>query len=165
VIVPAAFRIHYLGRELASSDETLDGAFAAICTQIDMNYAIISATIPCLRPFITATNTQHSIPAKSQGSSRYATGTAKDAPGTNFPLASLSSRLKAPSNMGQEASTSTKKMSGWDGFAHTSSVISPGDQHSIGSQGSKQMIIRKDVEWAVNYESGQEQSHKSEASE
>jgi hypothetical protein len=158
VIVPAAFRLHYLGRELASSDETLDGAFAAICTQIDMNYSIISATIPCLRPFMAATNTQPSIPAKSQGSSRYAKSDAKDTPGTNFALASLSSRLKAPSKKGQEASTSTKKMSGWDGFDHTASVISPGDQHSIESQGSKQMIIRKDVEWTVNYDSAQEQS-------
>ena len=167
MIVAAALRLHYLGGELRSFDTTLDGVFATICTQIDMNYAIVSATIPCLRPFMAATSTQHSIPAKSQGSSRYGTGTARlETPGNNIALASLSSKLEGPSETGKEASTSTKKVSGWNGFDHTVSVISPGDQHSIESHESKQMIIRKDVEWAVSYEEpAREQSHNSGASE
>ncbi len=53
-------RLHYLSREFSSLNSTLDGVFAAICTQIEMSFIIIAAIIPCLRPFMRTISTNYS---------------------------------------------------------------------------------------------------------
>jgi len=146
VIIPTAFRLYYLGEEFSSSDPTLDGVLASVCTQIEMSYAIIAATIPCLRPFMTALSTNYGAPAKTKGSPS-AAGTARS--GNDYSLASLSktSRL-GHEDKGKSASVPKTR---WDQSEHHASVMS-GDHHSLESHESKQMIISKNTEWAVEYE-------------
>lgn len=146
VIIPTAIRLYYLSEEFLSSDPTLDGVMASVCTQIEMSYAIIAATIPCLRPFMTALSTNYGAAPKAK-SSPSAAGTARS--GNDFSLASLSkaSRL-GPEEKGKPTLAPTTR---WDQSEHHVSVMS-GDQHSMESHESKQMIISKNTEWAVEYE-------------
>jgi len=57
LIAPIAARLHYLLPALTSSDATLHLNTVVINTQVELLWAIVAATIPCLRPFMTATHT------------------------------------------------------------------------------------------------------------
>ncbi|OAA67119.1 hypothetical protein SPI_01695 [Niveomyces insectorum RCEF 264] len=63
VIVAAAMRLVYLHRTLlgngAGRDPSLGGIPAAVCTQVELSYAVVAATLPCLKPFMAALNTQY----------------------------------------------------------------------------------------------------------
>lgn len=62
VIIPILTRLVYLGDKFSSSNPTLDGVLTAISTQIQICYAIIATTTPCLRPFMSALNTHYGGP-------------------------------------------------------------------------------------------------------
>ena len=166
VIIAAAFRLHYLAHEFRSSDPTFEGVSASICTQIDMSYAIIATTLPCLRPFMIATSTQAPIGEKKSKGSKYVTGSPKQ----SIILSSLATRLRTSDNDEEvqvDVTTSSKGIRGWANDHHNASVTTQGDQQSVGSNESRQMIIRKDVEFEVTYEDQQLTqipSHKSEPS-
>ena len=53
VIAIAALHIHYIARELHSTDQSLD-VIPTICRQTEIFYAIMASTIPCLRPFLAS---------------------------------------------------------------------------------------------------------------
>ena len=38
---------------IVSDDPTLQGTFASICTQIELNYSILASSISCLGPFLS----------------------------------------------------------------------------------------------------------------
>lgn len=57
LIIPIAFRLHYLLLATDSADPTLGLVNVVITTQVELSAAIVSATIPCLRPFMAATYT------------------------------------------------------------------------------------------------------------
>ncbi|CAK7217649.1 hypothetical protein SBRCBS47491_003232 [Sporothrix bragantina] len=57
VILVAAVRLYYLHQSLYSNDESLHGILASVCTQIELSYAVIATTMPCLKPFMSALNT------------------------------------------------------------------------------------------------------------
>jgi len=89
IILPIVWRLHFLRSFLSSSNPTLDGTLVVVNTQIEMNYAIIAATIPCLRPFMTALSTNYGAPAPKTPASNY---------GSNeYSLNSLSGRSKPAS--------------------------------------------------------------------
>lgn len=66
MIIPTALRLCYLHFEFSSSDPTLNGVLASVCTQIEMNYAVIAASTPYLRPFMRALVTNYGMPVQSQ---------------------------------------------------------------------------------------------------
>ncbi|KAL1898251.1 hypothetical protein Sste5346_003658 [Sporothrix stenoceras] len=57
VVLVAAVRLYYLHKSLYSNDESLHGILAYVCTQIELSYAVIATTMPCLKPFMSALNT------------------------------------------------------------------------------------------------------------
>ncbi|KFY14329.1 hypothetical protein V491_06094 [Pseudogymnoascus sp. VKM F-3775] len=142
IIAPAAVRLYYLNIEFSSSDPTLHGVLASVCAQIEISYAIISATIPCLRPFMSSLNTHYGAPAKPKTS----TGTGS---GGSNPLTPLESLTKAGRSLGSKKEGSRGEM--WDKPGNLTSVTR-GKKHSIDSHDSKQMIITKDTEWVVEFE-------------
>jgi hypothetical protein len=156
IFIPIAFRLHYIKQEIFSDDQTFVGTWAAICTQVDMSYAIIAATIPCLRPFMAATVTATAPTDGTQKGTRYIQGSReKSGKGNSYGLQSIIPRFNKSKNQNTEkqssTSTTTQEIYGTN-HDHNVSVISPGDQHSVESQESRQMIIRRDVEWAVTDE-------------
>jgi hypothetical protein len=153
IMIPIAFRLCYLKKEYFSDNPTLSGTWAAIVTQVDLAYAIISATIPCLRPFIAATATATAPTDGTLKDSKYAKGSREksSSAGNAYGLSSLAGRFKGPKSEEKQLSTSTHELYRYKND-HTAAVVSPGDQHSVESQESRQMIIRRDVEWSVTDE-------------
>jgi hypothetical protein len=147
VIAPTIVRLYYLQNEFSSSDPTLDGVLASVCTQIELSYAIIAATTPCLRPFMAALSTNYGAPAQAKSSP---SATAASRSNNEYSLTSFSkiSRLGRSEERGKQASLPITR---WDQSENITSVRS-GDQHSMESHESKQMIISKNTEWAVEYE-------------
>jgi hypothetical protein len=177
VIVPAAFRLHYLSEALNSSDFTLDITYEAVCKQIEIASAIIAATLPCLRPFIVATATNYGAPAEGHktkngsynkaygrsGSSNKSSRGDRKQSHTGFSLTNLTRKLG--SGLHSEKNSTSFTASG-DNSGPTYGTDSNGkytatvvasrtvrDTRSIESSESKQMIIRRDVEYAVEYDS------------
>lgn len=153
IMIPVAFRLYYLKKEYFSDNPTLSGTWAVIVTQVDLAYAIISATIPCLRPFIAATVTATAPTDGTRKGSRYAQGSREksSSAGNAYGLSSLAGRLKSQKTEEKQLSTSTHELYRYN-KDHTAAVISTGDQQSLESQESRQMIIRRDVEWTVTDE-------------
>ena len=176
IIVPAALRLHYLSEALNSSNFTLDITYEAVCKQIEITYAIIAATLPCLRPFMVATATNYGAPAEGHkmktgsyvkayarsGSSNKSSRRDRSQNHPGFNLTNLTQKLS--SGMHSEKNTSSTAdgdnsgpIYGIDSYVkHTATVVAsrtPRDTRSIESSESKQMIIRKDVEYAVEYDS------------
>ena len=59
-------RLELLGRELSGNNPTFDGVLVCVCTQIQISYAIIATTTPCLRPFMSALNTHYGGPTETR---------------------------------------------------------------------------------------------------
>lgn len=57
LLLPIAIRLHYVLSTINSTDPTLKVVNTVILTQVQLTSAIVSATIPCLRPFMAATYT------------------------------------------------------------------------------------------------------------
>jgi hypothetical protein len=117
---------------------------ASVCTQIQISYAIVAATIPCLKPFMNALSTNYGAPAQTKASP----SGSKSQYQNEYSLSSLSkgSRLGRLERLKVSAPTTP-----WDRANHQVSVV-PGDQHSMESHESKKMIISKKNEWHVDYE-------------
>ncbi|OBT57700.1 hypothetical protein VE04_01952 [Pseudogymnoascus sp. 24MN13] len=142
ILAPAALRLYYLNIEFSSSDPTLTGVLASVCAQIETSYAIISATIPCLRPFMSSLNTHYGAPAKPRSSAGTGSG------GSN-PRTPLESLTKAGRSLGTKKGEARGEM--WDKPGNLT-CVTRGEKNSIDSHDSKQMIITKDTEWVVEFE-------------
>lgn len=147
MIAPIILRLLAVRTAIHSSDPTLKGALVALFTQIEVAYAIIAATTPCLRPFMSALSTNYGAPASI-----------KSNPNTTnaYSLNSISkwSRKNNTQNSkkGKQASMmSDAPVTRWDRSEHHASVVH-GDSHSMSSHDSKRMIISKNTEWTVDYE-------------
>jgi hypothetical protein len=141
IIIPIVVRLYYLNIEFNSADPTLDGVVASVCTQIQLSYAVIAVTTPCLRPFMSALSTNYGAPAQTkspQGSGK--------ASANQYYLSKIS-KLSNSRGKTQISAPVTR----WDTTEHQASV-QVGDHQSIESHESKQMIISKNTEWAIEYE-------------
>lgn len=149
VIASVALRLYYLNIEFHSSDPTLHGVLASVCTQIQLCYAIIAATTPCLRPFMTALSTNYGAAAQNKViPTPSAAGTGRS--NNEYSLSSLSKKSRSAGSDARKTQISVPTTR-WDQAEHRSAVVS-GDQHSMDSHESRQMIISKNTEWAVEYE-------------
>lgn len=102
----------------------------------------MATTIPCLKPFISALNTNYGAPthigtspssSKAQYKNKYKLSSLSK--GSSLGLGGLAkSQVSAPKTP-------------WD-LTNQASVI-PGDQHSMDSHESRQMIISRKNEWQV----------------
>lgn len=193
---PIAFRLHYVLSEVNSSDPTLKLANVVILTQVELVVAIVSATVPCLRPFMAATYTtwggrvdtvsdsgyhKRAYAAGQNGSANTAGGTtAKDFRSIRIGrsknntetsksqeeigLEPMNPRGKKKSPGWEEVGnaledgrddrypSTTTKESGYEYIAGSSTNPVQEDQQSSGSHDSQNLIIRRDIEWAVSYE-------------
>ncbi|KAK3687849.1 hypothetical protein B0T22DRAFT_140161 [Podospora appendiculata] len=164
VIFPAIIRLIFLGTQLSSADPTLTGVAASVCTQIQLSYAIIAATTPCLRPFMTALSTHYGGPREP----RTPKGSKAGNSGNSFSLASLSVRSRnaaaaaAASAAGRTSEDAIGTISAgdvlvtrWDQADYHVAIQSrakvSADAGSLQSEESQRMIISKNTEWQVEY--------------
>ena len=178
VIVPAAFHLHFVAEALNSSNFTLDVTYEVVCKQVEIAYAIVAATLPCLRPFMVATATNYGAPAEGHkskmgsysraayarsGTNNKSSQTGRNQNHTAFSLSNITRNMGSGlhSEKNNAASTvdaeSNAAVNGMESYGkHRATVVSshmPRDGRSIDSSESKQMFIRKDVEYAVEYDS------------
>ena len=157
-----AYRLYCLNTALTSSDPTLHGVLASVSTQIQISYAIIAVTTPCVRPFMTALSTNYGAPAKAK-SSPSALGSEETHNSYSLPTLSRRSRVDGPppattaSAPASASASSSVPQTRWDQAEHRTAVVS-GDHHSIESHESRRMIISKNTEWAVEYEAHEQPS-------
>ena len=119
---------------------------AAVCAQIQLSYAIVATTTPCLRPFMFALSTNYGGPTHT----RTPGNTVKK--GTNdISLGSMSGESRIGRSEKRETKT-TQPTTRWDGAEYNVNVVS-GDGTSLRSNDSRRMIISKNTEWTVNFES------------
>lgn len=157
VILTAIVRVHYIALQLRSSDPTFDWVPAGICTQVLMNYSLMAATFPCLKPFVISFNTGW--------------GQGNQGIGSSYVLESFS-RQKRDGSRGLKSdnivsdSKHSKPVNNFplrpDPHTHNWSIGHDGNQirpargedadGSMTSQESQQMIIRRTAGWSVKYE-------------
>jgi hypothetical protein len=145
-----------------SDDPTLHAAYSTICKETEVAFAIVAASVPCLRPFLTATATNYGAPAEGAKSSygHYANtaGSSKvhsDHGAGSFSLKKLNlgKKREAP----QSSSNIDRIQEEHFDSQHRSQVTATGnniqarDTASVESDDSKGMIIRKDVHYNVQY--------------
>lgn len=163
----------YVTDEIGSTNPTLTNVNSSVLRQVELLYAIMASTIPCLRPFLAGFNTNYgamggeTVIAGSQvgnssghqekgggSSSNYAMGTMESAnagtpPGTakgkNRMLSSQ--RRQSTYDNGLRSNHPTHKTS----ISHeTMHGGRSADAASVSSDNSTKMIIKKEVEWHVN---------------
>ncbi|ERF70271.1 hypothetical protein EPUS_09109 [Endocarpon pusillum Z07020] len=59
LIAITVLRLKYLTAGLRSSDPTLDDLPTVLATQVELGWSLISATVPCINPFIRAVSTRY----------------------------------------------------------------------------------------------------------
>lgn len=140
-----------------------------IWAQIEMHYANFAATIPCLRPFMSAVSTNYGAtrndePRTGFGSKAYGSSGGRDRKGASYILSSMASsgrkeknysNLDTPS-MFRMAKRNTSRMNSEFSKNDTNNetTISHGGKHdaaSIGSNDSRKMIIKKKIDIHVQH--------------
>lgn len=140
---------------------------AATFAQIELSYAIIATTTPCLRPFMSALNTHYGGPQETKTTPPGTKGS--DDSGQSgqsgpwippIPLGSLPPRLPNHTSDKRGIDRSPVPQIRWDGAEYNVEVTSKaprGDQISLDSSDSRKLIM-KNTEWTVGFEEHQSSS-------
>lgn len=158
-------RLHYVDFQILSSNPTLDGAITLIWTQVELDYSIIAATIPCLKPFMTAVNTQYGAIEGPRSTGSHGYGSDKRSHGS-FGLNTVVN--KGSSNLSR--TPTTRAMPQEPPIIMEPQILRPDkvysstrithdrqfDTNSTGSNDSTKMIIKKEVQWTVKSEPNDE---------
>ncbi|KAL8824835.1 MAG: hypothetical protein Q9191_004790 [Dirinaria sp. TL-2023a] len=170
LIAFAALHLHLLAHGISSLNPSLDLVGPVIWAQIELHYSNIAATVPCLKPFMAAVSTNYGATepgAMSQGGSRgYGSSSAKRK-GSSYVLSSMSkdrnsSNLDSKGGIFRAAKRGAYKMNSESFGASQSTnghvVVQQGkakqDSNSIGSNDSRKMIIKKEVNIRVERDGG-----------
>jgi len=174
-IIPIAFRLSNFNKAGRISNPTLREDLFIVWTQTELNYSLISATIPTLRLFVKNLNTQLGGvgPAGSGNEQGYGYGSNPDShlrSNGNYQMLNLKSanrRTIRDEHTTDQLAGGQSNAHGY-GMNHTGTgvnnnqggqIIEPksreennsGDAASVGSNDSRRMIIRKDVSYKVEY--------------
>ena len=154
-------RLLYLDIELSSTDPTLEGVMATLCMQIQISYAIIAMTTPCLRPFMSALNTHYGGPKETRTpNGSKASRSAKSDNSYSLPSLSRSKgepkgeRTLAEATPASRHDPEAAPVTRWDRADYRVAIMSR--NLSIGggstqSNESQRMIISKNTEWQVDF--------------
>ena len=169
-LVPfAVLHLHFLARSIRSLNPSLDLVGPVIWAQIELHYSNIAATVPCLKPFMAAVSTNYGATepaAMSQGGSRGYSSSNNKPRASNYLLSSMiQNRL---SNIDPKAGIFRVGKRG--GYKMNSDTFGAGpstngqmivqqgkakqDSNSIGSNDSRKMIIKKEVDIRVESNAG-----------
>lgn len=142
--------MYYIKNGLLSNNPTLLGVFAIIWTQVELNYSITMATVPCLKPFMSALSTNYGDLSRVENiGSQYGSGKDSNVSYGLGSLANAASRRKS-TIAGMKLSDSQFRKDGVYNVTKVTHSSQPaGDGVSIESNESTKMIIKKEVNWTV----------------
>ena len=163
IIAPIATHLHYVSIAVNSIDPSLRATSFVLCKEVELAFAIIAASIPTLRPFITATATNYGAHAEGPRNAY----TANNGTGT-FSLKNLTNKMRgthSSSANGSQIRTNNDEAYSQEERALPHGVrgnptytnVTSGRQRG-GSDDSQQMIIHKDVDYDVQYHDYRAQS-------
>jgi hypothetical protein len=165
MIVVVVVRMSSFDRSGFATDPTLLESQFIAWTSVELNFSIVSATIPMLRSFVTNLST-HFGAGQAAGGLGYGQGTSQDKSHVSsrrqsrpvmdsmpeIELRSIDHKVPdVPSVPGLSANNIKNCQAG---FPKGTSVNNARDEDrgSIGSDNSRKMIIRKDFTWRVERE-------------
>ncbi|KAL2430279.1 hypothetical protein ABEF95_003723 [Exophiala dermatitidis] len=163
--IPAlAMRLYYLNPTSIPDNRSLALSLVVVCTQIQVGYGIMAASVTVLKPFMV-------VYEKPAGSTDYMSGghiknygkntMPSEHTGTSFQLKSMGRPADAAdARSGGGATDPTQQYSGYNATATAHGHKK--DDDSINSQDSRRMIIERKTDWSVRYEEAE--SRKSNAS-
>lgn len=150
IIAAIVLRLHYLDTESLYRNPTLAGVFFIIWTIVEVDFSIISGNIACLKPFMAAFNTSYGGVEEINALSRLdrtgqsglsSVGSMKFGKGSKVRKATVAP--KEPPKI-SEPQPRTEALGNDAEVTHE-------DAESVGSHGSRQMIIQKEITWNVEY--------------
>ena len=138
-------RLHYISVGLESTDNPFfDSVPAIVCTQVELHWGLMAASIPCLKPFMKVMNTGY-----MGFSSAFLEHTTN-----SYALTSVSHSRSAP-DRGVADGTGTPGSGPSNGVSthitHVPRGSSQEDGGSVTSGGSETRIIQKTFSWRVEY--------------
>lgn len=172
IVIPTAFKLFLLRRDLPSVEATFNATNVVIATQVTMHYTVMAATFPCMRAFLQAFNsglgaTTGLTMAAAYDSNAYAKGSKNKTDKSNVAYA-LESIDRDGDNTRAARSASFRPD---NSNTTTTTITSAGDQQlsererhlqgrqnrgtsqeSLDSDESEQPIIKKTLEWEVRHE-------------
>jgi hypothetical protein len=161
VIAIIGLRLYYLNTEINSSDVYLLSSNAVSCTQLEIGYSIMASIVPCLKTFMMPYDRELTGPTQYRN---YAYGN-----GTSHKLSSLASNSREEGI----AVESTEQNQNQEGIGRLGAKFmgrlrpeqtiyearvvghadtSTSERKSVDSGNSRRMIIKKGVEWSVDYD-------------
>ncbi|KAL4869110.1 hypothetical protein BDV12DRAFT_196732 [Aspergillus spectabilis] len=169
MIIFAVLHIYYLQKDIGSRDSTLDAIPSLIWAQVELNYALVACSIFCLRPFMAAVSTNYgtagdsTLESSSRDASKHKSSGSKSAGSGNRGTLLIGNETVAFGVLQRPDVGVGGKGKGVQPHAQERSVRSPvGEQEielveqgrggSLGSDGSRKMIIRKDVQYTIEYD-------------
>ncbi len=159
VMAISMVRLSYLNRLAPSADPSFDGVAAAVCTQMELTYAIVATTLPCLKPFMAALNTRYggTTAVNMPSSGTKASNTTTTINSSAYALGGLSptSKHRLDSKNGNkteaELADGDVSVAAAPAPAHYNVEVHVGDHASLGSDDSNRLIIAKHTSWAVDF--------------
>ena len=150
IIAAIVLRLHYLDPASIYRNPTLAGVFFAIWTIVEVDFSIISGNIACLKPFMAAFNTSYGGVEEINALSRLdRTGHSGLSSVGSMKFGKGSKVRKAPGPP-KEPQKITEPQPRTDALGNEAEVTHE-DAESVGSHGSRQMIIQKEITWNVEY--------------
>lgn len=168
--VPAcAIRLYYLDASTLPKNRSLAISLATVCTQIQLGYGIMAASITVLKPFMVVYEKPLGYTDyTNQAAKRYATDKSDPTSFKMQPSASSGEitaegfELPTPGGNADQPTFSTRNPAIYNKKRNRASRDDSGD--SIHSQNSRRMIIERKTDWSIRYEdAGSHEGHASES--
>jgi hypothetical protein len=172
IVIPTAFKLALQRRDLPSSDATFMSTDVVIVTQATMHYTVMAATFPCMRAFLQAFNSGLGATTGLSTDSAYdSNACAKGGKNETNESNTAYALESVDRDVENKRATRIASFRPDHGYTSTTTVTSAGDQQqpererqlqgrlnratsrgSLGSDESKQPIIKKTLEWEVRHE-------------
>ncbi|KAI9367355.1 hypothetical protein BJX61DRAFT_312157 [Aspergillus egyptiacus] len=164
MIIFAIFHIHYLQKDLGSSDPTLNAVPSILWGQAELNYALVACSVLCLRPFMAAVSTNYGTAGESslEDASKNKSSGSNTVSGNGFgsrgviigneTVAVGGLQLDTAAFAGSHKGAKARESRMWSPAGEEGiELVDQGRGGSMESGGSAKMIIRKDVQYTVEY--------------
>ncbi|KAL4888024.1 hypothetical protein BDV59DRAFT_206470 [Aspergillus ambiguus] len=171
LILFSIFNVYTLDKNFYETDATLSAVGPTIWSQVELNYALVTCSVFILRPFMAAVSTNYGTAGDSNLESTRSSRTPKD--GSNPKTGSGSGTLAHPTTAvspdekrawgvlragkrpprtharlrSEETAPGDRGLGAQDAIE----LVGRGGTGSAGSDCSKKMFIRKDVQYSVEY--------------
>lgn len=156
IIAAIVLRLHYLDSGFLYQDPTLAAVFFSIWTIVEVDFSIISTNIACLKPFMAAFNTSYGGVEEINALSRLdrtghsvlsSVGSMKFGKGGRV----KSSKMRKDTESAKRTSRIRAQQERIAETLGNDAEVTHEDAESVGSHGSRQMIIQKEITWNVEY--------------